>query len=123
MFQAAFNNIDRAMRNDEGLASELDYAERCRAHGLAMRTACGARLRHKYGASAGSSTDIARKSSMSAFYGSRSAVLCTRKHRPALLPIVLLARLAKAAMVVAQRRPGLVAPTLRGTWAGLRAPR
>ena len=27
MFGNAFNNIDRAMRNDEGLASELDYAE------------------------------------------------------------------------------------------------
>lgn len=27
MFENAFNNIDRAMRNDEGLASELDYAE------------------------------------------------------------------------------------------------
>jgi hypothetical protein len=88
-----------------------------------MRTACGARLRHKYGASAGSSTDIARKSATSAFYGSRSAVLCTRKYRPGLVPIVLLARLAKAAMVVMQGRPGLFLPTLRGTWAGLRAPR
>lgn len=27
MFENAFYNIDRAMRNDEGLASELDYAE------------------------------------------------------------------------------------------------
>ena len=27
MFENAFNNIDRALRNDEGLASELDYAE------------------------------------------------------------------------------------------------
>lgn len=27
MFENAFNNIDRTMRNDEGLASELDYAE------------------------------------------------------------------------------------------------
>lgn len=27
MFENAFNNIDRAMRNDEGLSSELDYAE------------------------------------------------------------------------------------------------
>jgi type I restriction enzyme M protein len=27
MFENAFNNIDRVMRNDEGLASELDYAE------------------------------------------------------------------------------------------------
>jgi type I restriction enzyme M protein len=27
MYENAFNNIDRAMRNDEGLASELDYAE------------------------------------------------------------------------------------------------
>ncbi len=27
MFENAFNNIDRFMRNDEGLASELDYAE------------------------------------------------------------------------------------------------
>ena len=27
MFENSFNNIDRAMRNDEGLASELDYAE------------------------------------------------------------------------------------------------
>jgi type I restriction enzyme M protein len=26
MFENAFNNIDRAMRYDEGLASELDYA-------------------------------------------------------------------------------------------------
>ena len=26
-FENAFNNIDRVMRNDEGLASELDYAE------------------------------------------------------------------------------------------------
>lgn len=27
MYENAFNNIDRAMRNDEGLSSELDYAE------------------------------------------------------------------------------------------------
>lgn len=27
MFENAFNNIDKALRNDEGLASELDYAE------------------------------------------------------------------------------------------------
>lgn len=27
MFENAFNNIDKVMRNDEGLASELDYAE------------------------------------------------------------------------------------------------
>ena len=27
MFENAFNNIHRAMRNDEGLASELDFAE------------------------------------------------------------------------------------------------
>ena len=27
MFENSFNNIDRALRNDEGLASELDYAE------------------------------------------------------------------------------------------------
>lgn len=27
MFENAFNNIDRTLRNDEGLASELDYAE------------------------------------------------------------------------------------------------
>lgn len=27
MFENAFNNIDRLLRNDEGLASELDYAE------------------------------------------------------------------------------------------------
>ncbi len=27
MFENAFNNVDRAMRNDEGLSSELDYAE------------------------------------------------------------------------------------------------
>ncbi len=27
MFKNAFNNIDRVLRNDEGLASELDYAE------------------------------------------------------------------------------------------------
>ena len=27
MFENAFNNIDRVMRNDDGLASELDYAE------------------------------------------------------------------------------------------------
>jgi type I restriction enzyme M protein len=27
MFESAFNNIDKGMRNDEGLASELDYAE------------------------------------------------------------------------------------------------
>ncbi|MDA7788053.1 type I restriction-modification system subunit M N-terminal domain-containing protein, partial [Sphingomonadaceae bacterium] len=27
MFENAFNNVDRALRNDEGLASELDYAE------------------------------------------------------------------------------------------------
>ncbi|TAL88182.1 MAG: SAM-dependent DNA methyltransferase, partial [Rhodanobacter sp.] len=27
MFENAFNNMDRVMRNDEGLASELDYAE------------------------------------------------------------------------------------------------
>lgn len=27
MFENSFNNIDRVMRNDEGLASELDYAE------------------------------------------------------------------------------------------------
>jgi len=27
MFENAFNNIDRALRNDEGLASELDYAK------------------------------------------------------------------------------------------------
>jgi hypothetical protein len=27
MFENAFNNMDRVMRNDDGLASELDYAE------------------------------------------------------------------------------------------------
>jgi len=27
MFENAFNNIDRALRNDEGMATELDYAE------------------------------------------------------------------------------------------------
>lgn len=27
MFENAFNNMDRVMQNDEGLASELDYAE------------------------------------------------------------------------------------------------
>ncbi len=27
MFENAFNNIDKVMRNDEELASELDYAE------------------------------------------------------------------------------------------------
>ena len=27
MFENAFNNIDKEMRNEQGLASELDYAE------------------------------------------------------------------------------------------------
>ena len=27
MFENAFNNIDKALRNDEGMATELDYAE------------------------------------------------------------------------------------------------
>ena len=27
MFENAFNSIDRELRNEEGLASELDYAE------------------------------------------------------------------------------------------------
>ena len=27
MFETAFNNIDRALRTEEGCASELDYAE------------------------------------------------------------------------------------------------
>lgn len=27
MYENAFNALDRVMRNDEGLASELDYAE------------------------------------------------------------------------------------------------
>ena len=27
MFENAFNTMDRVMRNDEGLASELDYAK------------------------------------------------------------------------------------------------
>jgi hypothetical protein len=27
MFENGFNNIDRVMRNDDGLPSELDYAE------------------------------------------------------------------------------------------------
>ena len=27
MFEAAFNNIDRALRREEGFASELDYAK------------------------------------------------------------------------------------------------
>lgn len=101
---------------------ELDLAQRCAAAGLEMRTVARARIWHKYGASAGSSADIRRKSTMSAFYGSRSAVLCTRRFRPAVLPVVLAARVARSATLAARGAGRLAVATLRGSVAGLLAP-
>jgi GT2 family glycosyltransferase len=71
---------------------ELDYAQRCLARGLTLRTSCAARVYHKYGASLGSSSDISKKSSLSAYYGTRSLVVFIRKFRPALLPMTVIVR-------------------------------
>lgn len=71
---------------------ELDYAERCRKAGLSCRVSPKAIVYHKFGATLGSSWLMSKKSSRSAYYGTRGAMLCVRKHRTMLLPIVALVR-------------------------------
>ncbi len=99
---------------------ELDYAERCRARGKGLAVARKARVWHRYGASAGSSADVATRSITSAYYGSRSAVMLVRRFRRELLPIVLPIRCTFALLLFLRARPQLAGATFRGVLAGLR---
>jgi GT2 family glycosyltransferase len=98
---------------------EVDFAERCRQKGLRPVVCVDARVRHIFGASTGTTRDVATKSSISGFYGSRSAVLLTAKHKPVLLPIVVTVRLAYAALVLLRGRRGLARAVLAGVVSGL----
>jgi GT2 family glycosyltransferase len=101
---------------------ELDYAERCRSSGKSLVVAASARVWHLQGASLGSGTNLASRSTTSAFYASRSAIILVRRFRPNLLPIVLPVRVLLSLLFLARGRPGLAAATLRGIASGLAAP-
>lgn len=100
---------------------ELDYAERCRAGSRALVVAPGARVWHRYGAALGSSTALASRSKVAAYYGSRSAVILVRRFRPELLPVVIPVRILLSLWFLAQGRGGLASASLRGVAAGLAA--
>jgi hypothetical protein len=100
---------------------DLDYSERCRASGRALVVAPGARVWHRSSASLGSGTSLTSRSTVAAYYGSRSAVILIRRFRPHLLPVVVPVRILLALLFVARARPRLAGATLRGVAAGLAA--
>jgi GT2 family glycosyltransferase len=67
---------------------EMDWAERGRRQGYRPLVALGSRLRHKEGASTGSSGGVRHKSLLSERYGVTSRLRITRKFWPHWLPVV-----------------------------------
>ena len=98
---------------------ELDYALRCRRAGVAHETCPGAIVYHKGGASTGTSHDVAAKSPLAVYYASRNAILTVRRHRPMILPSVVVARLGYGGYVFAKGQRHLLAPAWRGVRDGL----
>jgi GT2 family glycosyltransferase len=101
---------------------ELDWAWRGRRHGLALGYAPAAVVHHKEGATIGTAPEGG--SALSVYHLHRSRMIFCRKH----LGLGVLVGSAAAALRDAVRhglrgRGRLVLPLLRGTWAGLRAPR
>jgi GT2 family glycosyltransferase len=79
---------------------EIDFAERCRVHGLAPIVCTEAKVWHAFGSTSGTSRRLAEKSELGAFYGTRSALLVTAKHRPFFVPLVLAVRFVYAASLL-----------------------
>ncbi|MFC5496698.1 hypothetical protein ACFPOE_04055 [Caenimonas terrae] len=85
---------------------ELDWCERGRAQGFRPAVALQSRVRHKEGASTGSTGGVRRKSMLSEYYGVLNRLRYTRKFSPHLLPVVWLSLL----LLVADR-------VIHGEWA------
>jgi GT2 family glycosyltransferase len=101
---------------------EVDYAERGRRRGLRLTVSRSAIVRHRFGATIGTSRDLRRRSSLSAYHASRSAVLVVRLHRPWLLPLALGARLFWGCVLAVRGPRSLAGATIRGAMHGLLAP-
>lgn len=75
---------------------EMDWAERGRACGFRPAVALRSRVRHKEGASTGSTGQVRGKSMLSEYYGVVNRLRFTRKFSPRLLPVVWLSLLLVA---------------------------
>lgn len=73
---------------------EVDYAERARRAGWQSTYAPDAWIWHAFGASAGSSRHAGLRSTVSIRYGTRGAIWLVKRHRPGLVLVVILARVA-----------------------------
>lgn len=72
---------------------EMDWCERGRTRGFRPGVALQSRVRHKEGASTGSTGGVRRKSMLSEYYGVINRLRYTRKFSPGLLPLVWLSLL------------------------------
>lgn len=93
---------------------EVDYAERCRRVGHRLVVSTGAVVRHRFGATIGSSRSLQDRSQLSAYHASRSAMLLVRRHRPWLLPSAWGARVAWGAWLAIRGPRDLAWPTVNG---------
>lgn len=90
---------------------EMDWAERGRAHGFRPAVALRSLVRHKEGASTGSTSPVRGKSMLAEYYGVVNRLRFTRKFSPWLVPVVWLSLLLVVLDRVAHReweRAGLV---------------
>lgn len=98
---------------------EMDFAERCRAHGRLLYVSFDSIVRHKFGASLGSNRSIKRRSVVAAYHATRSVMLLTRRHRPWLIPPVVVARMWLGVVMAVRGAMGASLATWRGLVAGL----
>lgn len=100
---------------------EIDLAERARSLGWRWAVASSSIVRHRFGATLGSSRDRRSRSPASFYYASRSAMMLARKHRPYLLPIVATARCGLAATLALRGPASAAKAVVTGAARGLRA--
>lgn len=101
---------------------DVEYCWRCRRAGRGLAVATDAMVRHGFGETIGSSRSSKKRSALSVFHSSRSALLLARKHRRTTIPTVLAARTGQAFYFLALARRQLFVAAIRGIISGLVTP-
>jgi GT2 family glycosyltransferase len=98
---------------------EVDLAARAKMRCVPLIVCHRARVWHRGGGTVRSSIGTGRRSVVSVRSVCRSAVIVTRKHRPWLVPFVVLARLGFAASMALRGSTTLASAALEGLYDGL----